>query len=67
MTIAVEGGAALAAKTMNARLGVLGGLSILGTTGVVLPYSCAAWVHSIRSAVDVARARPRRRAHGPRL
>jgi cobalt-precorrin-5B (C1)-methyltransferase len=41
---------------MNARLGILGGLSILGTTGVVVPYSCAAWIHSIHRGVDVARA-----------
>jgi len=56
VTIAIPGGAALAAKTLNARLGILGGLSILGTTGVVLPYSCSAWVHSIRQGVEVAAA-----------
>src|SRR6202050_1959075 len=41
---------------MNARLGILGGLSVLGTTGVVVPYSCASWVHSIQRGIDVARA-----------
>ena len=41
---------------MNASLGIVGGLSILGTTGIVLPYSCAAWIHSIHRGVDVARA-----------
>ena len=43
-------------KTMNSRLGILGGLSILGTTGIVVPYSCAAWIHSIHRGIDVARA-----------
>jgi len=54
--IAIPGGAALAEKTWNGRLGILGGLSILGTTGVVHPFSCAAWIHSIHRGVDVARA-----------
>ncbi|HUC63239.1 MAG TPA: cobalt-precorrin-5B (C(1))-methyltransferase [Alphaproteobacteria bacterium] len=54
--IAIPGGAALAEKTWNPRLGILGGLSILGTTGVVVPYSCAAWIASIQRGVDVARA-----------
>lgn len=56
VTIAIPGGEALADKTLNARLGIIGGLSILGTTGVVLPYSCAAWIHSIHRGIDVARA-----------
>jgi cobalt-precorrin-5B (C1)-methyltransferase len=54
--IAIPGGEALAARTMNGRLGIVGGLSILGTTGIVVPYSCSAWIHSIRSGIDVARA-----------
>jgi cobalt-precorrin-5B (C1)-methyltransferase len=54
--ISIPGGAALAAKTLNARLGIVGGLSILGTTGIVVPYSCSAWIHSIHSGIDVARA-----------
>ena len=56
ITIAIPGGEALAAKTLNRRLGIVGGLSILGTTGVVVPYSCAAWIHSIHRGIDVARA-----------
>ena len=54
--IAIPGGEALAAKTLNGRLGIVGGLSILGTTGIVVPYSCSAWIHSIHSGIDVARA-----------
>jgi cobalt-precorrin-5B (C1)-methyltransferase len=54
--IAIPGGEALAAKTMNGRLGIVGGLSILGTTGIVVPYSCSSWIQSIRSGIDVARA-----------
>ncbi len=54
--IGVAKGKALAAKTLNGRLGIVGGLSILGTTGIVVPYSCAAWIHSIHRGVDVARA-----------
>ena len=54
--IAIPGGEALAARTLNGRLGIVGGLSILGTTGIVVPYSCAAWIHSIHRGIDVARA-----------
>ncbi len=54
--IAVPGGAALAERTWNPRLGIVGGLSILGTTGIVKPYSCAAWIASIHRGIDVARA-----------
>jgi cobalt-precorrin-5B (C1)-methyltransferase len=56
VTIAIPGGERLAEKTMNARLGIVGGLSVLGTTGIVVPYSCASWVHSIQRGIDVARA-----------
>jgi len=56
ITISVPGGAELAARTWNPRLGIVGGLSILGTTGIVRPFSCAAWIASIHRGVDVARA-----------
>ena len=54
--IAIENGAELALKTWNPRLGIIGGLSVLGTTGIVHPFSCAAWIHSIHRGIDVARA-----------
>lgn len=56
LQIGVPDGANIAQKTWNPRLGILGGISILGTTGIVIPYSCSAWIHSIHRGVDVARA-----------
>jgi cobalt-precorrin-5B (C1)-methyltransferase len=56
VTLSIPGGEAIARKTMNPRLGIVGGLSILGTTGIVIPFSCAAWIHSIHRGIDVARA-----------
>jgi cobalt-precorrin-5B (C1)-methyltransferase len=54
--ISVPDGEKLAERTLNGRLGIVGGLSILGTTGVVIPYSCAAWIDTIHRGIDVARA-----------
>ena len=54
--ISIPGGEILAQRTLNGRLGIIGGLSILGTTGIVVPFSCSAWIHSIHRGIDVARA-----------
>lgn len=54
--ISVPEGQTLAKHTWNPRLGIVGGISILGTTGVVHPFSCSAWIHSIHRGIDVARA-----------
>ena len=57
--ISIPGGDEIAQKTWNPRLGIVGGLSVLGTTGIVIPFSCSAWIHSIHRGIDVARATQR--------
>src|SRR5699024_725368 len=64
LEVSVADGAEIARQTWNPRLGILGGLSILGTTGVVVPYSCSAWIASIRRGVDVARSAGRKHVSG---
>ena len=56
VTISVPDGERLAVKTLNRRLGIIGGLSILGTTGIVRPVSAEAWTATIQASLDVARA-----------
>jgi cobalt-precorrin-5B (C1)-methyltransferase len=60
VTISVPGGERMARKTTNARLGVLGGISILGTTGIVRPFSTASWRASVEQAVSVMAAQGER-------
>ncbi len=64
ITVSVPGGAEIAKKTWNPRLGIVGGLSILGTTGIVRPFSCSAWIASIHRGIDVARAGGQRHVAG---
>ena len=56
VTVSIPDGVRIAERTLNSRLGICGGLSILGTTGVVIPFSCAAWIDTIHRGIDVARA-----------
>jgi cobalt-precorrin-5B (C1)-methyltransferase len=56
LVISVPGGERMARKTTNARLGILGGISVLGTTGIVRPFSTASWRASVEQAVSVMAA-----------
>src|SRR5581483_7284216 len=62
VTFSVPGGRAMAAKTTNERLGIVGGISILGTTGIVRPFSTAAYRASVVQQIDVAAAQGHDRA-----
>lgn len=53
VTVSIPAGVELAKKTLNERLGIVGGLSILGTTGIVRPISAKAWTDTIDAALDV--------------
>jgi cobalt-precorrin-5B (C1)-methyltransferase len=56
VTISIPDGEARAKRTLNARLGIVGGLSILGTSGIVRPISHQAWTDTLDAALDVALA-----------
>ncbi|MPZ15778.1 MAG: cobalt-precorrin-5B (C(1))-methyltransferase [Chloroflexi bacterium] len=58
--VSVPQGEELAKKTLNGRLGIVGGISILGTTGIVRPWSTASWRASVEQAIDVAAANGQR-------
>lgn len=56
ITLSIPEGEALAARTFNPRLGIVDGISIIGTSGIIKPFSSRAFVDSIRKTLEVARA-----------
>lgn len=56
VTISVPGGEELALRTFNPKLGIVGGISIIGTSGIVRPFSSEAFVEAIRREVEVCQA-----------
>ncbi len=60
VVISVPEGEKVAQKTLNGRLGIVGGISILGTTGIVRPISSEAWTATIATSMNVARAMGRK-------
>jgi cobalt-precorrin-5B (C1)-methyltransferase len=56
VVVSIPDGEERAKKTLNTRLGIIGGLSILGTTGIVRPVSAKAWTDTIDAALDVSKA-----------
>ncbi len=56
VTVSVPGGEKLALRTFNSRIGITGGISIIGTSGIVMPYSHEAFIDAIKKQISVARA-----------